>query len=155
MIYVQLLPLFMVSNFLWALTIIFSIFKKSRKTFFFYFTLIFYRNHGIQFNSEITWIETWICSTKFCLIWCENHYQPHWIHLFIYIFLKDLIPSYFLNLKLVSTIFYQIFNFNQMLALQKLWKMLFISSKKLFSFSRYSHFCFSIFPSFSPYQPLH
>ena len=41
------------------------------------------------------------------------------------------------TLKLLSAIFYQIFIFNQMIALQKLWKMFFISSKKLFSFSRY------------------
>ena len=41
-----------------------------------------------------------------------------------------------------------------MVALQKLWKMFFISSKKLFSFSRYSNFCISTFPSFSPCQPL-
>ena len=30
----------------------------------------------------------------------------------------------------------------------------FVSSKKLFSFSRYSHSCISVFPSFFPYQPL-
>ena len=45
------------------------------------------------------------------------------------------------NLKLASAIFYQIFIFQQMIALQKLWKMFFISSKKLFLFSRYSNFC--------------
>ena len=38
-----------------------------------------------------------------------------------------------------------------MIALPKLWKMFFISSKKLFSFSRYSSFC-SFFPSF-PHFP--
>ena len=54
-------------------------------------------------------------------------------------------------LKLVSAIFYQIFYFNQMIAPQKLWKMFFISSKKLFSLLRSSNFCISIF---SPYQPL-
>ena len=59
-----------------------------------------------------------------------------------------------LTLKLMSAIFYQIFIFNQMIALQKLWKMFFISSKKLFSFLRYSSFCISVFPSFSPCQPL-
>ena len=59
-----------------------------------------------------------------------------------------------LLLKLVSAIFYQIFISHQMKALQKLQKMLFILSKKLFSFSRYSNFCISIFPSFSPSQPL-
>ena len=36
------------------------------------------------------------------------------------------------NLELVSAIFDQIFIFNQMIALQELWKMFFISSKKLF-----------------------
>ena len=61
-------------------------------------------------------------------------------------------PLFFLPLflKVVCAVFYQIFIFNQMIALQKLWKMFFISSKKLFSFSRYSNFCISVFPSFSP-----
>ena len=38
--------------------------------------------------------------------------------------------------------------FHQMIGLQKLLKMFFISSKKLFSFSRYSNFC-----NFSPSFP--
>ena len=66
---------------------------------------------------------------------------------------RDNIP-YFLkpvyHLKLVSAIFYQIFISRLMNSLQKVWKMFFISSKKLFSFSRYSDFCISIFPSFPP-----
>ena len=37
--------------------------------------------------------------------------------------------------------------FHKMIALQKLWKMFFISPKKLFSFARYSSFC-NFFPSF-------
>ena len=49
----------------------------------------------------------------------------------------------------MSAIFYQSFIFHQMIALQKLWKMFFISPKKLFSFSRYSNFCILFFPSFS------
>ena len=52
--------------------------------------------------------------------------------------------------KLVSAIFYWIFIFHQMIALQKLWKMFFISSKKLFSFSKYCNFCILVFPSFFP-----
>ena len=32
----------------------------------------------------------------------------------------------------------------------KLWKMLFVSSKKLSLFSRYSHFCISVLPWFPP-----
>ena len=58
------------------------------------------------------------------------------------------------TLKLVPAIFYQIFICHQMIAFQKLSKMLFISSKNLFSFWRYSNFCISVFPSFSPCQPL-
>ena len=54
------------------------------------------------------------------------------------------------NLKLVSAIFIKILFFHQMIVLQKLWKMLFISSKKLFSFSRYSIFYISFLPSFLP-----
>ena len=60
---------------------------------------------------------------------------------------------YLIKLKLVSAIFYQIFIYHQMIAFQKIWKMFFISSKKLFSFSRYSSFCIFIF-SFFPCQPL-
>ena len=41
-------------------------------------------------------------------------------------------------LKIMSAIFIKSLFFHQMIALQKLWKMLFISTKKLFSFSRYS-----------------
>ena len=54
------------------------------------------------------------------------------------------------NLKLVSAIFYQIFIYHQAIALQNIWKMFFISYKKLFSFSRYSSFCIFVFPSFFP-----
>ena len=57
-------------------------------------------------------------------------------------------------LKLVSAIFYQNFIYHQMIVLQKIWKMSFISSIKLFSFSRYLSFCIFVFPSFSPCQPL-
>ena len=57
-------------------------------------------------------------------------------------------------LKACVRYFHQIFIFHQMIALQKLWKMLFISSKKLFSFSRYSIFCIFVLPSFSTCRPL-
>ena len=46
------------------------------------------------------------------------------------------------------------FIFHQIIAFQKPWKMLFISSKKLFLFSRYSNFCLFIFPAFFLCQPL-
>ena len=49
-------------------------------------------------------------------------------------------PAFF-GLKRVSAIFYQIFIFHQIITLQKLWKMFFISSKNLFLFLRYLNFC--------------
>ena len=58
--------------------------------------------------------------------------------------------SLWVSLKLVSAIFYQIFIFHQMMALQKLWRMFFIWSKKLFSFLRYLNFWTLVFPSFFP-----
>ena len=42
------------------------------------------------------------------------------------------------------------FYFHQMIALEKLWKKFFMSSKKLFLFSRYSSFCIFVLPSFFP-----
>ena len=48
----------------------------------------------------------------------------------------------------MSTIFYEISIIHQMVTLQKPWEMFFISSKKLFSFTRYSMFCISVFPFF-------
>ena len=56
------------------------------------------------------------------------------------------IPYWF---KLVSTIFYQIFIFHQLIALQN-WKMFFILSKKLFLFLRYLIFCIFVLPLFFP-----
>ena len=53
-------------------------------------------------------------------------------------------------LKLVSAIFIKFLFLHQMIALQKLWKMFFFLSKKLFSFSKYSNFCISVLPFFLP-----
>ena len=58
------------------------------------------------------------------------------------------------NFKLVSAIFYQIFVSHQMIAPQKLWKMFFISSKKLFLFSRYSDIQIFSFPSSPLFPPV-
>ena len=46
-----------------------------------------------------------------------------------------------ISLKLVSAIFIKCLFFYQMIAFKKLWKMFFVSSKKLFLFSRYWNFC--------------
>ena len=51
-----------------------------------------------------------------------------------------------LHLLHMCVIFYLFFIFHKMIALQKPWKMFFISSKKLFLFSRYSSFCIFVFP---------
>ena len=48
------------------------------------------------------------------------------------------------------TLFYQIFLFNQMIALQKLWKMYFIWSKKLFCSRDIKIFVFPFPPLFLP-----
>ena len=53
-------------------------------------------------------------------------------HIFILFYFSELFPLFFIK-----------FLFHQMVALLRIWKM-FISSKKLFSFSRYSNFCISI-----------
>ena len=63
-------------------------------------------------------------------------------------FTKDWVYKVKLRLTLLSATFYQVFIFHQTIALKKLWKMSFISSKKLFSFRRYSNFCISVFPFF-------
>ena len=80
----------------------------------------------------------------------------------ISIFLKWVFTSYLVQTGLVVAsgllvefkasvcYFYQVFIFSPNDSLQKLCKMLFISSKKLFSFSRYSNFCISSLPSFLP-----
>ena len=87
-------------------------------------------------------------SAKFCEVKFLNdfYFVSFFYHLFIY---QHQTKIRLMTLELVYTIFYQVFIFHQMIALQKLWKM-FISSKKLFSFSRYSNFCISVFPYFSP-----
>ena len=53
-------------------------------------------------------------------------------------------------LKLVFAIFIKFLFFHQIIALQRLWEMFFISSKKLFSFSRYSNFYILLSPLFFP-----
>ena len=75
---------------------------------------------------------------------------PFWTNLYLSKHKSDFMVSY---LKLVSAIFIKFLFLHQMIALHKL-KILFISSKKLFSFSRYSFSCISVLPSFSNCRPL-
>ena len=60
-------------------------------------------------------------------------------------FLSRLEKSYWSLCLLFFNFFF--FFFTKWLTLQKLWKVFFISSKKLFTFSRYSNFC-NFFSSF-------
>ena len=60
----------------------------------------------------------------------------------------------FYSFKACFCYFFNKFLFFTKLQPFKNYEMFFISCKKLFSFSRYSIFCISIFPSFSPCQPL-
>ena len=76
------------------------------------------------------------------------------IYMYIYIYICIYVYIYIPYLKLVSAIFTKFLFFHHMIALHKLWQMLFISSKELFWFSRYSVFCISVLPSFSTCRPL-
>ena len=104
-------------------------------------------------NSEFNLHRTCkFCSTyklqyTHCFFWAKTvKILPNMFRIFFSLLVYHL--TIFDPLKLVCTIFYQIFIFDQVIALQKLWKMFFISSKKLYSFSRYSDFCILGFPSF-------
>ena len=62
----------------------------------------------------------------------------------------DMVNSWLL--KLLSAFVYQMFIFHQMITLQKLWKMFFISPKKLFfvlKIFNFSYFCLPVFFSLS------
>ena len=102
---------------------------------------------SFSFPRDTTW--AWFSSAKkLCSRICYtlSFFKWHFFSSFFIIFFN--LHNHFL--KLVSDIFYQILFFHQMKALQKLWKIFFISSKKLFSYLRYSHFCifFPFFPHF-------
>ena len=81
------------------------------------------------------------------VMYSKNDLEEH-----LFTFLKSIQQN---NYFLKACVRYFLSNFisHQMIALQKLRKKFFISTKKLFSFWRYSKFCISVFPSFSPCQP--
>ena len=113
-------------------------------------------------NLDCLWI--WCCFRFFLLCLVQPNQDIHFLLHIIFIkrirlWIIHTVNLYFTllkycSLKLVSANFYQIFIFHQTIAPQKLWKMFFISSKKLFSFSKFSNFCIFVFPSFFPCQPL-
>ena len=120
----------------------------------------------LQWGAPLNFSVTWQWSLIFFIViineFFTNPESVTILKLFFFfthgqIFVKVFVCYFFAVLILFKACvlyFYQIFIFNQMIALPKLWKMFFISSKKLFSFSRYSNFCICVFPSFSPCQPL-
>ena len=59
--------------------------------------------------------------------------------------------TYLLNIKSLCLLFLSEFYFSPNDSPSEIWKLFFISSKKLFSFSRYSNFCTFVFPSFFPF----
>ena len=89
---------------------------------------------------------------RFCTVYIC--FKKTYFSIFHTNYLINISPYHRTYLKLVSATFHNFFIFNQMTALQKLWKMFFISSKKFFLFLKYSNFCISVFSSFSPCQPL-
>ena len=84
----------------------------------------------------------WICNLKGTIIYhvmtCTKTYQK---------------VSQYSDMLKKACVRYFLF-FHQMRALQKLWEMTFIPSKKFISFLRYLNFCISVLPSFSLYRPL-
>ena len=84
---------------------------------------------------------------KYCLVWSKLRISPE-CRRCMKLASKKLQTSWHRLLKLVSAIFYQIFTSYLTMAFQKLWKMFFISFKKLSWFSRYSNFVFLSTPLF-------
>ena len=89
------------------------------------------------------------CMIYFQTAWCKNlgcakskaNFIPcHILKDFIYFLEKDS--------KACVRFFYQIFIFHQMIALQKLWKMFFISSKNLFRSCNIQIFVYLSYPLF-------
>ena len=77
----------------------------------------------------------------------ENCYNRSSLVVFENDFFYVIFRSISVYLKFVSAFFIKFLFFHQMIFFKKLWKMFFISSKKLFSFLRYSNCC-NFFPSF-------
>ena len=108
---------------------------------------------NVNVNPDLVTFTEEIFNGKFnflCSESCSNCIPHNMVLRFSMLKCKCLCPV-ILNLKLVSAIFYQIFIFSPNDRPSKIMKNIFISSEKLFWFSRYSNFC-NIFPSF-PHFP--
>ena len=124
----------------------------------------FQRDASFNTFTDITF--PWLGSVMFLNVliktfsWCTISFAkfgPIWVKYLLKLSAIDSVSvmlyfSYCL-FKACVRYFCQIFIFHQTLALHKLWKMFFISSKKLFSFLRYSNFCIFVCRFFFPCQP--
>ena len=111
------------------------------------------KNTSEQFSKNITTFENNFLFDDLTFKMKTNHFiNLHYNCTDFIAFSYRIVP--WMTLKACAHYFLSNFYFYRMIPLQKLWKMLFISFKKLFSFSKYSNFCISIFPSFSPCQPM-
>ena len=129
---------------------------------------IFWTVHSRPFikyqGKNLDWFWIWCCFRFFLLCLMQPNQEINFLLHIIFIkrirlWIVHTAKLYFMllkycSLKLVSANFYQIFIFYQTIAPQKLRKMFFISSKKLFLFSKFLNFCIFVFPSFFPCQPL-
>ena len=98
-------------------------------------------------------------NSKFLQFLEPNYFKWHYFETLEHLFSSSLPWQFkenqnsFCCLKTKTCVRYN-FIFHQMIVLQKLWKMFFISSKKLFLFLRYLNFSIFVFLSFFPCQPL-
>ena len=113
--------------------------------------LVFWIPYPFQFLKVVTFPSNCTSCDSYSLIVYQNYLEILVVLTQGFPLMRSLAAP--VILKLVSAIIYQILIFHQMIALQKLWKMFFISSKKLFLFLRYLNFCIFVFPFFSPCQP--
>ena len=141
--------------FCWQLILIFLYFKLEKQTNYSLAWVFFFRTLATAFATSYCmktvcscWVWKLVPSASFIM---QSDWQEKKVDQLLCV-RKVALGMRFMPLKLVSAIFCQIFFFffHQMIALRKLWKMFFVSSKKLILFLRYSNFCnfFPCFPNF-------
>ena len=117
--------------------------------------------HRSQLFKETTWVAKPLRHWSTCkcndMETCSTWHGFFFLFCFVFLLVRPVDQrkrqlEVIFYLKLVFAILCQIFIFfTKLIALQKLWKVFFISSKTVFSSSRCSNFC-SFFPSF-PHFP--
>ena len=97
----------------------------------------------------ILWVTKW---KKISLYYGQKKYLIFFIFTNEFIFYSTELFVCTVNFKACVHYYLPNFYFHRMMF--QAWKMFFISTKKLFSFLRYSNFSFSVLPSFPPCQTL-